>query len=201
MTEEIKKESSRFITASVLLEYLFCKRFIYFMNCLCIDQNEDTRYKVLQGRALHEEKSKINADYLRSRIGAVGKQISVFMSSEKYRIKGEVDEVLDLSDGSKAPLDYKFAEYRDTIYKTHKYQIVFYALLIKETFNTPVNRGFIVYTRSKNKLIEIAIREKDFSEMEEYIDEIFEISEKCYYPKISKNQLKCIDCCYRNICV
>jgi CRISPR-associated exonuclease Cas4 len=123
------------------------------------------------------------------------------MSSEKYRIKGEVDEVLDLSDGSKAPLDYKFAEYRDTIYKTHKYQIVFYALLIKETFNTPVNRGFIVYTRSKNRLVEISIIEKDFDKLKEYIDEIFEISEKCYYPDVSKNQLKCIDCCYRNICV
>ena len=35
-----------YVTTSILLEYLFCPRFIYFMNCLCIPQNEDKRFKV-----------------------------------------------------------------------------------------------------------------------------------------------------------
>ena len=54
------------------------------------------------------------------------------MTSEKYYIKGEVDEVLTLSDGTMAPLDYKYAEYRETIFGTYRYQSVFYRLLIKE---------------------------------------------------------------------
>ncbi len=191
----------RFITASVLLEYLFCKRFIYFMNCLCIEQNEESRYKVMVGRDLHDRKEKVNADYLRKRIGAVDKKISVFMVSDRYRIKGEVDEVLTLSDGTMAPLDYKFAEYKDTIFKTHRYQIIFYALLIKETFGVDVNRGFVVYTRSKNLLKEISIIDENFNELIGFIDEIFEISERCYFPKVSKNKMKCIDCCYKNICI
>ncbi|MGC8928869.1 MAG: CRISPR-associated protein Cas4 [Myxococcota bacterium] len=201
MVEELQKPDRKFITASVLLEYLYCKRFIYFMNCLCIDQNEDTRYKVIQGRLLHEEKKNINTEYLRRRIGAVEKQISVFMSSDRFRIKGEVDEVLTLSDGTMAPLDYKFAEYKDTIFKTHKYQIIFYGLLIRETFNKEVNRGYIIYTRSKNLLKEISIGDEDFNTILEFIEEIFEISERCYFPRVSKNQMKCIDCCYKNICI
>lgn len=199
--EEKEKFERRFITASILLEYLFCKRFIFFMNCLCIPQNEKTRYKVIQGRELHEEKKNINTEYLRKKIGAVEKIISVFMSSDKYKIKGEVDEVLTLTDGTMAPLDYKFAEYKDTIFNTHKYQIVFYGLLIRETFQKDVNRGYIVYTRSKNLLKEVLIRKEDFDTLIKFIDEIFEISEKCYYPKVSRNQMKCIDCCYRNICI
>jgi len=81
--------SDVYVTASVLLEYLFCPRFIYFMNCLCIDQNEDKRFKVLKGREVHEGKERVNIDYLRKRIGCVGKEIGVYMTSEKYHIKGE----------------------------------------------------------------------------------------------------------------
>ncbi len=196
-----KDVERRFITASILLEYLFCKRFIYFMNCLCIDQNAETRYKVLVGREIHKDKTKMNSDYLRKRIGVVEKQMSVFMSSEKYHIKGEVDEVLTLSDGTMAALDYKFAEYKEILFMTHKYQLTFYSLLIRETFGKDVNKGYIVYTRSKNYLKEVPIGERDYQVLLGFIDEIFEISERCYFPKVSRNMAKCVDCCYKNICV
>src|SRR4030065_2333013 len=70
-----------FITASVLLEYLFCPRFIYFMNCLCIEQNEDKSYKVLKGREVHEGKQRVNIDYLRKRIRCVDREMGVYMTS------------------------------------------------------------------------------------------------------------------------
>jgi len=69
-----ESDAGAYVTASVLLEYLFCPRFIYFMNCLCIDQNEDKRYKVRKGREVHEGKLRVNTDYLRRRIGSVGKK-------------------------------------------------------------------------------------------------------------------------------
>jgi CRISPR-associated exonuclease Cas4 len=193
--------SDVYVTASVLLEYLFCPRFIYFMNCLCIDQNEDKRFKVLKGREVHEGKERINIDYLRRKIGCVGKEIGVYMTSAKYHIRGEVDEVLTLSDGTIAPLDYKYAEYKETIFRTQRYQSVFYGLLIKENFGKEVNRGYICYVRSKNLLKEIQVTDKDFSELRSMIDEIIDITQKGYYPKGTKYKAQCIDCCYRNICV
>lgn len=200
-TRTADPESNIFVTASVLLEYLFCPRFIYFMNCLCIDQNEDKRFKVLKGREVHEGKERINIDYLRKRIGCIGKAIGVYMVSERYHIKGEVDEVLTLSDGTMAPLDYKYAEYKDTIFRTQRYQSVFYGLLIRENYGREVNRGYICYLRSKNLLKEIEIKEKDFVEAQSMVDEIIDITQKCYYPKGAKFKAQCIDCCYRNICV
>ena len=193
--------SGVYVTASVLLEYLFCPRFIYFMNCLCIDQNEDKRYKVLKGREVHEGKERVNIDYLRKRIGCVDKEIGVYITSERYHIKGEVDEVLALSDGTMAPLDYKFAEYRDTVFRTHRYQSIFYALLIKENYGKEVRRGYICYVRSKNLLKEITITDADFIELQSMIAEIVGITQKCYYPKGTKFKAQCIDCCYRNICI
>lgn len=73
---------------------------------------------------LHEGKERINIDYLRKRIGCVDKEIGVYMVSEKYHIKGEVDEVLTFSDGTMSPLDYKYAEYRETVFRTQRYQSV-----------------------------------------------------------------------------
>jgi CRISPR-associated exonuclease Cas4 len=188
------------VTASELLEYLFCPRFIYYMNCLCISQYEGRRFKVLKGRNIHEEKSKSNIQYLRSRLGCIDKQIDIFMESEKLHIKGKVDEVLTLSDGTLAPLDYKYAEFKGKVYSTHRYQSVFYAALIKENFGCDVKRGFICYTRSGNRLEEIPIGPGDFKELQSMIRKIIDISRTGYYPKATPYKGACADCCYRNIC-
>lgn len=190
-----------YVTASVLLEYLFCPRFIFYMNCLDIEQNEDKRWKVLKGREIHEGKERANIDYLRKRIGCVDKEINVYMASEKYHIHGVIDEVLTLADGTMAPLDYKYAEYRDTIFRTQRYQSVFYGLLIKENYSREVKKGYVCYTRSKNLLKEIQISNRDFDELQSMLSEIIDITQKGYYPKGTKFSAACIDCCYRNICI
>lgn len=190
-----------YVTPSEIIEYLYCPRFIYFMNCLSIPQHEQMRYKVLRGRELHEKKVKLSAEYLRRRLGCIDKDIDVYMASEKEKIKGKIDEVLHLTDNTLAPLDYKYTEYKDSLYRTHKYQSVLYAILIKETYNKPVNRGYICYARSKNKIVEIVYRDKDFTEAVRIIDEILWIMAKGYFPKRTPYRIRCLDCCYRNICV
>lgn len=45
-----------YITPSEVIEYLYCPRFIYFMNCLGIAQHEDQRFMVLKGREVHEQR-------------------------------------------------------------------------------------------------------------------------------------------------
>jgi len=194
-------EEGIFITASVLLEYLFCPRFIYFMNCLCIKQHEDKRFKVIKGREVHDGKEEDNPDYLRRRIGCVDKEISVFLVSEKYHIKGTVDEILTLTDGSMSPLDYKYAEYKGVVFRTHHYQSVFYGLLIRENYGREVNKGFICYTRSKNHLEEIAITERDFDALHVMVKKILDITQRGYYPKGTQWRKQCEDCCYNRICV
>ncbi|MCJ7775304.1 MAG: CRISPR-associated protein Cas4 [Desulfobulbaceae bacterium] len=104
-----------------------------------------------------------------------------------------------LDDSTAAPLDYKYAKYKERTFKNHRYQLVFYAQLIKDNFYVPVTRGFIIYTRSKNKLIEAPIREKDFKALRKTISEILDIVQQCMYPKPTKYKQWCPDCCYRNI--
>jgi CRISPR-associated exonuclease Cas4 len=194
-------EAAVFITASELLEYLFCPRFIYFMNCLSIDQHQEKRFKVQKGRKVHEDRERLNPDYLRKRIGCSKKEISVYLSSPKEHIKGIVDEVLTLDDGTMAPLDYKFAEFRERVYATYRYQSVFYALLIRENYGKEVTRGYVCYTRSSNLLKELSITERDFEALRGMVAEIVSITQTGFYPHGTKQTTRCIDCCYRKICI
>jgi CRISPR-associated exonuclease Cas4 len=190
-----------FITPSEVIEYLYCPRFIYYMNCLNIPQHEDARYKVLKGREVHEEKAKINREYLRKKLGCSAKDISVHLSSSALHLRGEVDEVLSFPDGTLAPLDYKFAEYKDWVFQTHKYQSSLYALLIMENYGKEVNRGYVCYLRSKNFIKTIPFCRADFEKAKHLVREILNIISKGYYPKKASSQAHCIDCCYKNICV
>lgn len=194
-------ETTPMITPSEVIEHLFCPRFTYFMNCLNIPQHEELRYKVLKGRELHERREKSNPDYLRKRLGCVDKEVSVYLASRKLGVRGVVDEVLYFSDSTLAPFDYKYTEYTDFTFQTHKVQSILYALLIMESYKKPVKRGFICYTKDGNKVKEIIYTEKDFCYAKDIVQEIFNVILKGYYPKKTHSQNRCIDCCYRNICV
>ncbi len=194
-------ESKTIITISDVLEFLFCPRFIYFMHCLGIPQHEEMRYKVLKGRDVHEMRRTTNIDYARKKIDCMRKERQVFIAAKKHHIKGIVDEVLFLGDGTAAPLEYKFAEYKDRIFRTYKYQLTLQALMIAENYGVEVNRGYICYTRSNNVVKQIDLKKKDFDKSVEIIMDILEIIEKGFYPDRTKDTVKCVDCTYRNICV
>lgn len=187
------------ITASNLLEYLFCPRFAYFELYLAIPQHEEKRFKVQQGRTVHDEKASLNPDYLRKKIGCIERKTGVYLASEEG-LRGVVDEILFLKDGTAAPLDYKYAEYKDRTFNNHKYQLAFYGTLIQEHFNRPVNRGYIVYTRSRNKLIEVPITQKLYLDLHAIIRGLLAVAQQGIYPGPTKYRAQCTDCCYGNIC-
>ncbi len=197
----LKIDSRVSITPSEVIEYMYCPRFIYFMLYLKIPQKEESRYKVQKGRRVHERKRKINKGYLRKKLGVEKKLIDQKLSSQEYGIHGIIDEILFLKDGTAASLDYKFAKYKKRLFNTYKYQAIMYSMLIKDNYNLDVNRAFLVYTRSKNKLVEIDIKQDDFDEIATVLEEINKVIAKGYYPKATSYKRRCRDCCYRNICV
>jgi CRISPR-associated exonuclease Cas4 len=190
-----------YITPSDVLEYLYCPRFIYFGWILKIPQHEDNRFKVMEGRKIHEKKALQNTEYLRIKLGVVDKQNEVWMSAPSFHLKGKVDEVLFLSDGTAAPLDYKYAEWKGHIFANHRAQSILYGLLIKENYQREVNRGYIVYTRSNNHLIEMPIKKEDYQKALLILKDILVIIQNEKFPKKTKWSNRCPDCCYKNICV
>ena len=194
-------EKAPIINISDVLEYLFCPRFIYYIYCLDIPQHEENRFKVQNGRKVHETKRINNPEYLRKKLGVVRRETSVFLASKTHHIKGIVDEVLFLEDNTAAPLEYKFAQYKNKIFKTYKHQLALQAMMIQENYNTKVNKGYICYTRSNNLIKQTEIKTSDFEKITQTIDVFLHIIELVYYAYRSKHYLMFTDCCYRNICI
>lgn len=195
------EDTDTIITISDVLEYLFCPRFTYFMYCLDIPQHEEQRFKVLKGRDVHETRRMTNAEYVRKKLNCIKKERNVFIASRKNHIKGIVDEVLLLEDGTAAPLEYKYAEYKDKIFKTYRYQLVLHGMMIQENYGLEVNRGYICYIRSNSLVKQVDFTPSDYQKGIEIIESVIDIINKGVYPKTTRNLRKCVDCCYRNICV
>lgn len=194
-------ERTPMLTPSDVLQHIYCPRFTWFMQVQHIPQHEETRFKVLRGREVHRRRSLENREYLRRRIGAIKREINVYLASSGLRLRGIVDEVLWLKDGTMAPLDYKYTEERDWVFKTHETQVTLYALLIQDIYRQPVERGYVAYVRDGSQLHEIPVTEAAKDEMACLVEEIFTIIRTNRLPARTPSRLRCEDCCYKNICV
>ncbi|RMH34840.1 MAG: CRISPR-associated protein Cas4 [Nitrospirae bacterium] len=190
-----------YLTPTEVIEYLYCPRFIYFMNCLGIPQHEDQRFIVLKGREVHEQRRTRNPDYVRKKLGCVAKDRDVYLVSDRYRIKGRVDEVLQLQDGTLAPLDYKFTDYKDTVYRTHKFQTILYGMMIEDVYRQPVTRGYVCYVRKGNVVKDVRIGVQERQEAMEIVADILTIIQQGKFPARTSYPIRCRDCCYKNICI
>jgi CRISPR-associated exonuclease Cas4 len=184
-----------------ILEHLFCPRFTYFEYVLGVPERQERRTLVMRGRQAHEERRKINPHYLRKKLGVVERRFDVPMASLRLGIRGSVDEVLILDDGTMAPFDYKFAEDDGQIYLNQKVQSALYGLLIQETFGVPVRRGFLCYVRSNHRVVELPHTEEGYAEARQVVSEVLEVIQTGVFPRATPYRARCADCCYRNICI
>lgn len=187
------------ITPSNIIQYRYCPRFVYFEHVLRIPQYEEKYYKVMKGREIHLRKARENMEYKRKSLGVVEKHINQYMSSGG--LTGEVDEVLELNNGEMAPLDYKFARYEDKVYNTYKIQLYAYSALIEANFGKKVSSGYLVYTRSRNKLVPLEITEADKAEVWKAVNAIQTIIDNNEFPRATRYKSRCKLCTYRNICI
>lgn len=194
-------EQTPMLTPSDVLEHIYCPRFTWFMHVQNIPQHEDRRFKVLKGREIHQRRETENKAYLRKKLGVVKKDTAVYIASNRLRLRGIVDELLWLADGSIAPLDYKFTPPRDEAFKTHRIQIILYAMLAAAEYTEPVHKGFVAYIRGPTSLIEVPITEDAVQEATNQIEDIFAIISSCRLPRRTPYRVRCQDCCYKNICV
>src|SRR3954454_4190937 len=171
------------LTPSDLLEHLFCGRFTYFERHLRLPEFQERREKVVRGRALHAVREATNRAYLRKRLRVTGKRIDVTLTSPRHPLRGRLDEVLFFADGTAGPLDYKFAKDPGRVYTTLRVQSAIYALLIRENFGLPVGRGFVVYTRSRNRVVEVAYGPEDFRHIGRAVKEILGVIRLGTLPK------------------
>ncbi len=189
------------LTVTHIHEHLFCPRFTYFEYVLTVPEHQERRWKVRRGREVHLWRQQVNPAYLRKKLGVVERRHEVPMYSTALGVRGVADEVLTLADGSMAPLDYKFARAPRKMFRNLRVQSVLYGLLIEETFEVPVHRGFLCFTRSHSRIVELEFKERWRAEARGLIREVLDVIRQGYYPPATRSPARCADCCYRNLCL
>jgi CRISPR-associated exonuclease Cas4 len=72
------------------------------------------------------------------------------LSSPSLGLRGALDCIIKTEKAEHIPVDYKnLQSNKGRVWMDHKYQLVAYALLINENFETQVRRGFVCYLPEK----------------------------------------------------
>lgn len=170
------------LTVTHVLEHLFCKRFTYFEYVLLVPERQERRLLVLKGREVHQERRRTNPSYLRKKLGVTARAFDVPLASAALGVRGSVDEVLTLADGSMAPLDYKFAEAPRAVYDNQRIQAALYGLLIRERYGVPVTRAYLCYVRSKHRIVEVPLSEADYEDARSAVSEVLAVIRTGWFP-------------------
>jgi len=166
-----------------------------------VPEHQEQRFKVQKGRDIHEERKRVNAAYLRKKLGVVKRENDLELNAVHLNLRGKVDEVLWLDDGTMAPLDYKYAENKHRIFKNHKVQAALYGILITANYEKPVEKAFLCYTRSKYEIVTLPLDEKLKDEARQALQDCLDVIQTGYFPPPTEWTARCPDCCYRNLCI
>jgi len=138
-----------FVSVTDIKQYIYCPRIVYFDRVL--------RAKPIFGsqqgdsRELHEEYvakelRRKDAIYYSPELVGAEKIMFASLSSSVYGLQGNVDCIIKTARGEYIPVEYKnMNSDKGRVCMQHKYQLVGYALLIEDNFNTIVKRAFVDY--------------------------------------------------------
>ncbi len=150
------------IQVSDIAQYFYCPRKVYFLRTLGIHPPEKPKMKM--GKEEHEK------EYQRVRerrdiFGFSADQVERLIhrlpaESSSLRLYGVVDAIVVLRTGEYLPVEVKFSNYYNVL-RNRKKQLIAYALLLDEKFDTNVCRGIVYFSTARlSRIIEITCEDK-----------------------------------------
>ncbi len=121
------------------------------------------------------------------------------IESEKLGLKGVVDQIEVYKEGF-VPLELKTGKSpREGVWPGHKIQLIAYAMLMEEKFNTEIKEGFVYYLDIKERR-HIPFNPFMKIEVKELIKKVDELLRSDRIPGFEKNQNKCVNCGLKEDC-
>jgi len=127
------------------------------------------------------------------------KLFRINITSNKHKITGILD-CLIIQENKYIPIEYKQAKtQKGKPHPHHKYQLVAYAIILDDIYNTITTKGYIYY-HLDDKLIKININETMKNHVIKAINHIREMITTENEPLVRPQTPKCIACGYRRHC-
>lgn len=186
--EEIGRESF-YIEASAVNTYIYCPRRCYYEYV----QNEfESNVYTIIGDQVHENVDEFGEEERRGKIIYRG----VKLISDVYGVVLKVDTVEENGDEI-YPVEYKKG--RKGLWKNDKYQMALQAMLLEEKLKTPINKGYIYYVGSKER-VKVNITKKLRDEIINIVNSIRELYSFMKIPE-GVDDNRCKYCSIKNICL
>ena len=205
------------LTPSIIATHTYCPRTVWFEHLLNMPQDLTDNFKVQQGRNIHTPQLNNKKSYLRQQLKAELVQEDAFLHTQGLR--GRVDEVLEMPDGSLAPLDYRYAEFMpkeqqghkkanssgvvrpgSRVFKNIRLQMQCYAYMLQQQYNKPVKQAFVVFTRSQYHIETINVHAADLDRIKVATAEIEHLLRHPVFPGPPNTINHCTDCLYNPVC-
>lgn len=141
--------AEEFVSVTDIKQYIYCPRIVYFDRVLHAtpifgSQQEDS--KELHEDYVKKELRRKDAVYYSPEFVGAEKLMFTSLSSSTLGLQGNVDCIIKTVKGEYVPVEYKNMDSDvGRVCMQHKYQLVGYALLIEENFDTIVKRCFVNY--------------------------------------------------------
>ena len=191
------------ISVTDIKHFIYCPRIVYFEKVLHVEPRLGSQQE--ESKRLHEEL--VGKEFRRKGAILYSKEFKnaekffrVVLTSKKFRFHGMVDCIIKVGD-EYIPVDYKNMESnRGKPWIDHKYQLVAYAILIEENYQTTVKKGYINYIPEK-LIIKIDLTPTIKTHVKRILTQIKEIIQKEKLPPIKITKEKCTGGCgYKWIC-
>lgn len=195
--------TENFISATDIKHFLYCPRIIYFEKVLHVEPqlgSQQEESKKLHEKLEEKELRRKGATLYSKEIKTAEKFFRIPLTSKKLKLQGTVDCIIKHGN-EYIPVDYKNMESnKGKPWIDHKYQLVVYALLIEENYQTIVKRGYINYIPEK-LTVKIDITPTMKIHVKRILTQIEEIIQKEKLPSIKTAKEKCSGGCgYKWIC-
>ncbi len=138
-----------FVSVTDIKQYIYCPRIVYFDRVLRakpIFGSQQGDSKELHEDYVEKELRRKDAIYYSPEFVGAEKILFTSLCSSIYGLQGNVDCIIKTAKAEYIPVEYKnMNSDKGRVCMQHKYQLVGYALLIEDNFNTIVKRAFVDY--------------------------------------------------------
>ncbi|MCM1512272.1 MAG: CRISPR-associated protein Cas4 [Oxalobacter formigenes] len=183
----------------LLRQHLFCPRIPWFN--VIKNLHPATPPWVNHGIRYHEVQQALSKRRNLSRYGLDNRyrlaQINIGLSGKQWPVHGICDALLESPDAL-CPIEMKSGEQLSHT-SGAKIQLVAYALMLEETLQKPVNKGFVLYG-NRGKVYEVAIDKPARSWAHHTLMVLLSNMEQYILPDSSASAAQCGQCEYQNFC-
>jgi CRISPR-associated exonuclease Cas4 len=185
-----------------LKQYIYCPRLIYYLHCL--PEVRPVTYKMEAGlSAQDDEEVRAARRSLRAYKLSRGQlETNVHLESDTLGLRGIADLVITTDDNPQGepeliPVDYKLSDREMGLH--FKLQLLAYGLLLRETTNLPVRRGFL-YAIPRRQATEVLFTTALQEQLSKALAEMREITDQEVMPEPPRQRSKCQVCEFRRFC-